>query len=103
MFSWEDFAKRCERSLERRKAKLSRSHRRTEYKNLQDWWNDIEFNDLLPKGISNAQKRKFILLNTLAIAQVWETGFKELPKEKQVAFEHVFERYKKRRKHGRGP
>ena len=49
------------------------------------------------KGISNAQKRKFILLNTLAIAEVWETGFKELPNEKQVAFEQAFERYTKRR------
>ena len=44
-----------------------------------------------------------MLLNTVTIAEVWETGFKKLPKEKQVAFEQVFERYTKRRKHGQGP
>ena len=101
--SWEGFVKHCKRSWERRKAKLRDCHRRTGYTNLQDWWNDIEFNDLLPKGISNTQKRKFILLNTVTIAEVWETGFKKLPKEKQVAFEQVFERDEKRRNNGRGP
>ena len=92
------FVKHCKRSWERRKAKLRDCHRRTGYKNLQDWWNDIEFNDLLPKGISNTQRRKFILLNTLTIAEVWETGFKKLPNDKQVAVEQVFERDEKRRK-----
>ena len=101
--SWKEFVKQCKRSWERRKAKLTDCHRRKRFKNLKDWWEDIELNESLPKGIPNAQKRKFILLNTVAMAEVWETGVKKLPKEKQVAFEQVFERDEKRRKHGRGP
>ena len=58
----------------------------------------MELNESLPEGIYSAQKRGFILLNTVTMAEVWETGFKKLPKEKQVASERVFDRDKQRRK-----
>ena len=49
------------------------------------------------KGKSKKQQRKFILLNTVTMAEVWETGFKKLTKDKREAVEQVFERDETRR------
>ena len=101
--SWEDFVKHGKKSWDRRKAMLSDCHRRKGFTNLNGWWRDIELMEPSLKGKSKKQKRTFILLNTVTLAEVWGTGFKKLTKDKQEAVEQVFERDEQRRKRGRRP
>ena len=101
--SWEQFVRFGKRSWERRKEALEDCYRRKDFTNPKEWLQNIEELEPSMKGASSTQKRKFILKNTVTLAELWETGYNKLTDAKKEAIQQVFERDMQRRKMAEDP